>query len=83
VSSIHFESAKGRAVLKYPNEVMAQEQYVDVCNDGTIYFSANPEVGNAIPVKVWDGHIRRISFNRSISETMTKVMRKQFYKKRA
>lgn len=44
----------------YQNQTRPQDVFVELdCEHGTLTCSTNPEIGNAVPVKVWHGHTRR------------------------
>ena len=45
----------------YPNQINPQDRYFQIFRDGRITVDVNPEIGNAIPVKVWSGIIRRLT----------------------
>lgn len=58
----NLESLTGPTPLyvQYPSQTSPQDAYVEIHADGTVNYESNSEIGNAVPVSVWNGRIRRI-----------------------
>ena len=53
----------------YGSQTNAQDAYVEIHADGTINYESNSEIGNAVPVSVWNGRIRRIKIPNHFTAT--------------
>lgn len=47
--------------LHYHGQTNPQDAFLQLDSDGEVYFAPNPEIGSAIPVRVWDGRSQRWS----------------------
>lgn len=47
--------------MQYSGQNQPQDAYIEINADGEINFDYNSEIGNAVPMSVWHGQIRRIS----------------------
>lgn len=45
--------------LHYHGQTNPQDAYLQLDEDGEVYFAPNTEIGSAIPVRVWDGRSQR------------------------
>ena len=45
----------------YPNQCTPQSRYFSISKGGMIKVDVNGEIGNAVPVKVFNGEIRRLT----------------------
>lgn len=70
---------KGPARMKYDRQIFYQGQYVEIYPNGNIYFSYNPEIGNAIPSNVFHRTVCRIIIP-NLDNIMTNSIRRQIYK---
>jgi hypothetical protein len=52
--------------FKYPNQTEFQRRYFEICS-GNVSVDVNTEIGNAIPMNVWDGRVIRINIPHSFS----------------
>ena len=58
---MYFTTDKGRIMRRYPQQEDCQDRYFEIYQNGRILFGWNAELENVIPVKVWNGVIRRYS----------------------
>lgn len=56
-------TCKGRLLTTYPGQTQAQGRYIEVFANGKLHISWNAEIGNAVPVRVWNNVTRRIHGN--------------------
>jgi len=70
--------------FKYEGQCNPQERFFEVFANGRVEVDVNPEIGNAVPCKVWHGEIRRYtipsSYTRKDIETFYSAHRAQFAK---
>ena len=54
--------------FKYPNQTNPQSRFFEIYQNGSVEVDVDPEIGNAVPSKVWNREIIRFyipdSFNR-------------------
>jgi hypothetical protein len=55
------EITGGRLKFRYPGQCNDQPVCCDIMMNGTVNIFANGEIGNAVPMKVWHGVIRRLT----------------------
>jgi len=65
----------GRLSHTYPSQTAPQDIFAEIESNGTITISYNPEIGNAVPMRVHHGLTRRLTFKRRI----TKADGRQWY----
>jgi hypothetical protein len=47
--------------MQYGGQHQPQDAYIEIHANGEIHFDYNSEIGNAVPMSVWHGQIRRIA----------------------
>lgn len=47
--------------LKYDRQTQPQSAHIEIHANGNVFYETNAEIGNAVPVDVWHGKIRRIT----------------------
>jgi hypothetical protein len=55
--------------VQYDRQTQPQDAYVEIHADGTINYESNSEIGNAVPVSVWNRRIRRIKIPNHFTAT--------------
>lgn len=60
----------------YRGQCNPQGRFFEVDSDGLVEVDVNPEIGNGVPAKVWNGELRRIS----IPHGMTRAQIVEFYR---
>ena len=67
----NLDSLTGQTPLyvQYDRQTNAQDAYVEIHADGTVDYESNSEIGNAVPVSVWHGRIRRIPIPNHLTPT--------------
>ena len=75
---------KNSRAFKYEGQCNPQERFFEVFADGRVEVNVNPEIGNAVPCRVWTGEIRRYTipsgYTRKDIETFYSAHRAQFAK---
>jgi hypothetical protein len=65
VSNLRAETAP--LYCMYPSQVNAQPAYIELGEGGEISASYSGEIGNAVPVTVWNGRDTRVAVSNSVS----------------
>lgn len=60
----------------YPGQTNPQGRFFEIDSDGLVEVDVNPEIGNGIPSKVWNGELRRFA----IPHGMTRAQIIEFYR---
>jgi len=55
--------------VQYDRQTSPQDAFVEIHADGTVNYESNSEIGNAVPVSVWHGRIRRIKIPNHFTAT--------------
>lgn len=56
-------ACKGRLLNTYPGQTQPQGRYIEVSANGELRIDWNSEIGNAVPVRVYNNIVRRIHGN--------------------
>jgi len=63
MTKTHLTFSNGRLNFTYPGQCNRQDVCMDIMSSGLVDVFTNPEIGNAVPSKVWHGEIRRLTLN--------------------
>jgi hypothetical protein len=73
--SIADEDPRHNHIEIYPNQTEPQGAYISLdLSTGAMWYATNPEIGDAVPVDVWHGLVRRYHLPAQISTASTNAL---------
>ena len=76
-TTIHITPAhRGELTCRYPRQSDYQDVYIALdLRDGEMWASYDAEIGNAVPLDVWHGHVRRYPIHTRSVQDANRLMR--------